>query len=178
MEYRPKTFLGLETRVKYGFYSFSASLYPDPQGVSGVYSPNGYMHYRFETPQISIAPRLYYNLDVFDDGLSIFAESEFSSGLMYGDINITGDEPYDNSFSGSVSYYSVSIGLEYWHDRSHWGKRDNIIAASIGIGLWDLKKTFEKYKPDSYNGQNPLLDIPLRIGLTFKIPVGTQLGDG
>lgn len=177
LEYRPKVFFGLETSVKYGFYGFSASLFPDPQGVPGVYSPNGYMQYRFESPQIAIAPRLYYDLDIFYDGLSLYAESEFSTGVLYGDITITGDAPYDNTFSESISYYSVSIGLEYWEDRSHSKKRDVIIAGSIGVGFWDLKKTYKKYRPDSYNGPNPLLDPPLlRIGLTFKVPIGTNLG--
>lgn len=123
---------------------------------------------------MAIAPRFYYDLDVFYDGLSLYAESDFSFGLVFGDMDITGDTPYEKTFSESISYYSVSIGLEYWEDNSFRNKRDRIVSASVGFSSWIFKKQFKRHIPDSYNGPNPLLDVTLTLCLTFKIPIGAK----
>lgn len=174
LEYRPKSFFGVEARAKLGFYGFKADLYPAPMGLSGYVQPNGFIHYRFNSPQIAFAPRFYKDLEIFADGLSVYVETELTIGVMNGDIKITGDTEFDNTFSDPVSFYSISIGVEQWIDRKHMKARDIIIGASVSFCSWNLKKPFDKYVPDSYNGQKPLVDSTLRLFITFKIPIGTK----
>ncbi len=179
IEYRPKTFFGLEARVKYGFYGFKDEVYPDFERVDGViypYHPNGHIHYRMDGPQIGIAPRVYQNLEIIYDGLSIYAEPELVFGRVRGELDITGDYPYEKTFSEPMSYYSASIGLELWQDRSHQKKRDYIMSASVGVSTWDFVEQFERHIPDTYSGSYPKLDLTLTLCLTLKIPIGTKLG--
>lgn len=176
VEYRPKVFFGLETRVKYGFYGYSDKLFADPEGGSGIVHPNGFIHYRLNGPQVGIVPRFYYDLDIFYDGLSLYGESEFSFGMVYGDIDITGDAPYEKTFSEPISYYSVSVGLEFWEDNSFRNKRDIVYAASVGLSSWVFKDQFNRHIPDSYDGSKPLLDVTLTLSLTLKVPIGSKSG--
>jgi hypothetical protein len=176
LEYRPKANFGIETRAKFGLYSFDRLLYPDHDGFSVIYPSNGDMLYRLYTPQIGIAPRFYYDLDVFYDGLLLYAESEISFGLISGDLAVTGKNEFYKAFSESISYYTINLGLELWEDRSHLKKKDVIMAASVGFSPWGLKKHFEKHIPDSYDGGFPRQGATLRLFLTFKVPVGKNVG--
>jgi len=176
LEYRPKTYFGIEAKLKYGFYSFSRSLSPENKPISGVYHPNGYFEYRLQTPQLSLVPRIYKDLDVFYDGLFLFAESEFSLGLVNGRLDISGDTSYEKSFSETISYYSVSVGLEYQEDNSHNKKRDWIAAGSFGFSSWDLKEQLNRHIPDFYDGPTPVQKVTFVINLVLKIPIGTKLG--